>query len=113
MKTMYVYIMSSQQNGTLYIGVTNNLVRRVYEHKNHMQEGFTAKYNVNKLVYYEIYEDEISAISMRTLLMNGCFDTPNRIKSAAKQTYRYNPNCLYNCFNSRKRLGRSFKIPSP
>ena len=63
MKTMYVYIMSSQQNGTLYIGVTNNLVRRVYEHKNHLQEGFTAKYNVNKLVYYEIYEDEISAIS--------------------------------------------------
>lgn len=63
MKEMYVYIMANRKNGTLYIGVTNNLVRRVYEHKNNILEGFTKKYNVHLLVYYEIYEDEITAIS--------------------------------------------------
>ena len=62
MKTMYVYIITNQKNGTLYIGVTNNLVRRIYEHKNKLLQGFSAKYNLNKLVYYEVYEDEISAI---------------------------------------------------
>ena len=63
MKTMYVYIMSNQQNGTLYVGVTNNLVRRVYEHKHKLLGGFTSKYNLDKLVYYEIYDDELTAIS--------------------------------------------------
>ena len=56
--TYYVYILASVTNVTLYIGVTSNLVRRVYEHKNHLDpEGFTAKYNVHKLVYYEATTD--------------------------------------------------------
>jgi len=59
---MYVYILASKGNGTLYIGVTNNLIRRVYEHKNKIIQGFTSKYNVDKLVYYEVYDDEITAI---------------------------------------------------
>ena len=63
MKTMYVYIISNKKNGTLYIGVTNNLIRRVWEHKNKTLEGFTAKYGLDKLVYYEIYEDELTAIA--------------------------------------------------
>jgi putative endonuclease len=53
MKTYYVYMLASQKNGTIYIGVTNNLERRLYEHKNHLVKGFTAKYNVTKLVWFE------------------------------------------------------------
>ena len=53
MKTYYVYIMASNLHGTLYIGVTNNLERRIIEHQQRQMEGFTKKYGINKLVYYE------------------------------------------------------------
>lgn len=53
MRNYYVYIMASQKNGTLYIGVTNDLIRRVYEHKNKSVKGFTEKYEVKLLVYFE------------------------------------------------------------
>jgi putative endonuclease len=62
MKTYYVYIMASQRNGTLYIGVTDNLIRRVYEHKHNSVDGFTKKYNVHQLVYYEEIYDVVNAI---------------------------------------------------
>jgi putative endonuclease len=54
--------LASERNGTLYIGVTNDLVKRVWQHKNHAVEGFTAEYNVDKLVYYETTPDIESAI---------------------------------------------------
>ena len=54
--------MASKKNGTLYIGVTSNLLKRVWEHKNGLIEGFTQKYNVKTLVYYEVYEDVKEAI---------------------------------------------------
>ena len=60
---MYIYIMTNQHNTTLYIGVTNNLIRRVWEHKNKIHKGFTSRYNINKLVYYEHCEDELAAIA--------------------------------------------------
>ena len=53
----YVYILTSLHNKVLYTGVTNNLKRRVYEHKNKLVEGFTQKYNVDKLVYFEVFKD--------------------------------------------------------
>jgi len=59
----YVYILASRINGTLYIGVTSDLVKRVYQHKEKTFEGFTSKYNVNRLVYFEIYEDITEAIA--------------------------------------------------
>lgn len=53
MKDYYVYMMASKKNGTLYTGMTNNLIRRVYDHKNVLMEGFTKKYGVKLLVWYE------------------------------------------------------------
>ena len=58
----YVYILASKRNGTLYIGVTNDLVKRIYEHKNDLIEGFTKKYQVHNLIYFEPYEDINEAI---------------------------------------------------
>lgn len=57
LKVYYVYILASKRNGTLYIGVTNSLERRMYEHKNHLIKGFTEKYNIDILVYFEQTND--------------------------------------------------------
>ena len=61
-KQYYVYIMTNKNNRVLYTGITNDLKRRVYEHKEKLIDGFTKKYNVSKLVYYEIFEDPENAI---------------------------------------------------
>ena len=58
----YVYILSSKRNGTLYTGVTSNLIRRVYEHKNNLVDGFTKTYGIHHLVWYENHESWESAI---------------------------------------------------
>ncbi len=68
MEKYYVYILANQNNSTLYIGVTNDLKRRLYEHKNKLVEGFTEKYNVNKLVYFEETTDIKSAIQREKTL---------------------------------------------
>jgi len=62
MKHPVVYILASQRNGTLYIGVTSDLVQRVWQHKNDVFEGFTKEYGVHMLVYFELHEDMESAI---------------------------------------------------
>lgn len=56
MKSFYVYIMASKRNGTLYIGSTSDVIKRVWEHKNKVIDSFTAQYNVHVLVYYEVHE---------------------------------------------------------
>jgi putative endonuclease len=62
MKTYFVYCLSNTNNRVLYIGMTNDLLRRVYEHKHHLVSGFTAKYNVTRLIYFEQTNDAQSAI---------------------------------------------------
>ena len=67
-KTYFVYILASKRNGTLYIGVTNDLARRVWEHREGLVEGFTKKYGVKMLVYSETFEDIHAAIARETRL---------------------------------------------
>ncbi len=61
-KEYYVYFLTNWNNKVLYVGVTNDLKRRIYEHQNGLCQGFTKRYHVNKLVYYEIYEEIEEAI---------------------------------------------------
>jgi len=63
MNQYYVYILAGKRNGTLYVGVTKDLVKRCYEHKYDLVEGFTKKYQVHTLVYYETHDNAIEAIA--------------------------------------------------
>jgi putative endonuclease len=62
MKQYYVYVLASKRNGTLYIGVTSDLVKRIYEHKQSLVDGFTKEYNIHALVYFELYKEIEEAI---------------------------------------------------
>jgi putative endonuclease len=70
MLNYYVYILTNKTNSVLYVGVTNNLERRLFEHKNKLVEGFTKKYNVNKLVYYEVTTDINVALNREKAIKN-------------------------------------------
>ncbi|MCH9756713.1 MAG: GIY-YIG nuclease family protein [Gammaproteobacteria bacterium] len=72
MKSFYVYIMANKRNGTLYVGSTSDLIKRVWEHKNNIIPGFTARYNTHSLVYYEIHETYIEAARREKRFKNWC-----------------------------------------
>ena len=67
-KQPVVYMLASKRNGTLYIGVTSNLIKRIWEHKNNLVQGFTKQYNVHDLVWYEMHENMESAILREKML---------------------------------------------
>ncbi len=69
-KQYSVYILTTEKNTALYTGVTNDLVRRVYEHKHNLVKGFTQRYNVHKLVYYEVGEDIMATIEREKQIKN-------------------------------------------
>ena len=71
MKKGYIYIMTNKPNGTLYIGVTSDIIKRVYEHKNSLVDGFTKRYNLKNLVYFEIFDFIENAIEREKQLKGG------------------------------------------
>ena len=72
MKRYFVYILASQRNGTLYIGSTSNLIQRIWQHKNNVILGFTAKYRVHQLVYYEEHQNIAEMARREKRLKNWC-----------------------------------------
>jgi len=77
----YVYILTNKTNKVLYIGVTNNLIRRIFEHKNKLVDGFTSKYNLNKLVYYEHFTHINEAIKREKRLKKWNREWKNKLIS--------------------------------
>ena len=85
-KTYYVYLLTNWNNKVMYVGVSNNLERRLYEHKNKLVKGFTEKYNVNKLVYFEETEDVTAAIAREKEIKKWRREKKNQLVN------RMNPN---------------------
>jgi putative endonuclease len=84
--------MTNQHNKVLYTGVTNNLIRRIYEHKEKLVSGFTKRYNIDKLVYYEVFQDAYNAISREKQIKGGSrqkkIDLINRMNPDWKDLYQ-------------------------
>ena len=92
----YIYIITNTNNKVLYIGVTNNLIRRIYEHKHKMVEGFSNTYNLNKLVYYEQYSSIQQAIEREKQLKTWHGSWKNRLINKQNPSWRdlYDEICL-------------------
>lgn len=90
-KIYYIYILTNKENGALYTGITNDLVRRVYEHKNKLIDGFTKKYSLDKLVYYEQYSSPSDAILREKQIKAGSrkkkLDLINNFNNSWKDLY--------------------------
>lgn len=87
-RQFYVYIMTNKNNTTLYTGITNNLAKRVYQHKNKLIAGFTSLYNINKLIYYEICDDPTVAITREKQIKAG--SRKSKIKLVDKMNPEWN-----------------------
>jgi len=86
-KTYYIYLVSNWNNKVLYIGVTNNLERRIYEHKNKLIKGFTERYNINRLVYFEQTNDINSAITREKEIKKWRREKKNKLIESTNQQW--------------------------
>ena len=84
----YVYIMTNKGNAVVYTGVTGDLKRRVYEHKEKLVDGFTRKYNINKLVYCEVFEDIENAILREKQIKGGSIGKKNELIDTMNKEWR-------------------------
>ena len=87
-KQYYTYITTNKNNSVIYTGVTNDLKRRMYEHKNKLVEGFTEKYNITKLVYYEIFEDIEDAILREKRIKGGSRAKKNALVNSVNKEWK-------------------------
>ncbi|MBU6141222.1 MAG: GIY-YIG nuclease family protein [Proteobacteria bacterium] len=83
-----IYIVASKRNGTLYTGVTSDLARRIFEHKNHLNSGFTKKYHCELLVYYEVFEDMRNAIEREKQIKAGSREKKIRLIESVNPDWR-------------------------
>jgi len=88
MKQGYIYIMTNKPNGTLYVGVTSDILKRVYEHKNSLVDGFTKRYNLKTLVYFELFDSIEDAIVREKQLKGGSRAKKVALIEAANPTWR-------------------------
>ena len=95
-KFYYVYIITNWNNRVLYIGVTNDLMRRISEHKQKILGGFSSKYNINKLVYFETYEDPKTAIYREKVLKKWRREKKNRLVESKNPRWEELPIDLSN-----------------
>ena len=86
-KQYYVYIVTNRSNTVLYTGITNNIHRRMYEHINKINQGFTSKYNVNKLVFYEVFETPGEAIEFEKKIKGGSRKNKTELIEAHNKEY--------------------------
>ena len=87
-KRFYVYILTNWKNTVLYTGVTSDLLRRIYVHKQKLVKGFTSKYNVNKLVYFEEYSDSLNAIQREKQIKAGSRARKNKLVDEVNPQWR-------------------------
>ncbi len=87
-KRYYVYLLTNWNNKVMYVGVTNNIERRIYEHQNKLVKGFTEKYNVNKLVYFEETEDVNSAITREKEIKKWRREKKDRLVNQVNPTWK-------------------------
>ena len=98
MKTFYVYILCNRRNGTLYTGVTSGIIKRTYEHENKLDDGFTRKYNLQSLVWYEIHKTADSAITREKRIKK--WERKWKLELIEKNNPEWNDLYDYICENS-------------
>jgi len=86
-KQYYIYIATNPQNNVFYTGVTNNLIRRIWEHKQKLVPGFTNKYNINKLVFYEVFENINDAIAREKQIKGGSREKKLKLIESANPVF--------------------------
>ena len=109
-KQSYIYILTNKNNTVLYTGVTSDLKRRVYEHKQKFVKGFTSKYNVDKLVYFEVFDDVYNAITREKQIKGGSRQKKIDLINSMNETWKDLYDEIWNANHKQSRASESVKV---